>query len=182
LNADRKIVAGLFISLDGVVEAPEKWHFPYLNDEMQAAVGQMHADADALLLGRVTYEAFAGAWPHQSGPLADAINGIRKLVVSSTLREPGWNNVKVIDGDIVSALKDLKRRPGKNINLSGSISLTRTLLEAGALDELRLLVHPIAVGSGQRLFPDGGPPLPLTLARSSTYANGVLDLTYRPLH
>ncbi|MEV5571675.1 dihydrofolate reductase family protein [Spirillospora sp. NPDC052269] len=179
-TAERKIVAGLFISLDGVVEAPESWHFPYMDEEMGAAVGQMHAEADTLLLGRVTYEAFASVWPHQTGPLAEAINGIRKLVVSTTLHEPGWNNAAVIDRDVTAVLKDLKQQAGKNINLSGSISLTRALLEAGLLDELRLLVHPIVLGGGQRLFPDGTARTPLTLTRSATFASGVLDLTYIP--
>ncbi|WP_067966363.1 dihydrofolate reductase family protein [Nocardiopsis trehalosi] len=180
MTTERKIVAGLFTSLDGVVEAPETWHFPYMDEEMGAAVGQMHAEADTLLMGRVTYEAFASVWPHQTGPLADAINGIRKLVASSTLSEAGWNNAAVIDGDVIAAVKELKRQPGKNVSLSGSISLTRALLEAGLLDELRLLVHPIVLGTGQRLFPEGTVRTPLALVRSATYASGVMDLTYQP--
>ncbi|WP_245658102.1 dihydrofolate reductase family protein [Microtetraspora malaysiensis] len=176
----RKIVAGLFMSLDGVVEAPEKWHFPYLNEEMGAAVGQMHAEADTLLLGRVTYESFAAVWPHQTGALADQINGIRKLVVSTTLATADWNNSTVIGGDAISALKDLRQQPGKNINLTGSISLTRRLLEAELLDELRLLVHPIVLGTGQRLFPDGMGQVPLKLTHSVTFSTGVVDLTYQP--
>ncbi|MFI5774477.1 dihydrofolate reductase family protein [Streptomyces sp. NPDC051658] len=180
MAAARKVVAGLFVSLDGVVEAPEAWHFPYMNDEMGAAVGQMHAEADTMVMGRVTYEAFAGVWPHRTGPLADAINNIRKLVASTTLQEPGWNNATVIDGDVIAAVKDLKQQPGRNINLSGSIGLTRALLEAGLLDELRLLVHPIVLGAGQRLFPDGTRQVPLALVRSATFSTGVLDLTYQP--
>ncbi|MCG5219167.1 dihydrofolate reductase family protein [Streptosporangium soli] len=180
MTAGRKIVAGLFMSLDGVVEAPERWHFPYLNEEMGAAVGQMYAEADTLLLGRTTYETFAASWPHQTGELADAINGIRKLVASTTLDTADWNNTTVIDGDVVTALKEIKQQPGRNINLSGSITLTRALLEAGLLDELRLLVHPIVLGTGQRLFPAGTPRTPLALARSATFTNGVLDLTYQP--
>lgn len=180
MTAERKIVAGLFMSLDGVVEAPEIWHFPYMDEQMGAAVGQMHAEADTLLMGRVTYEAFASAWPDRTGPMADAINGIRKLVASTTLREAGWNNAAVIDGDVLAAVKELKRQPGKNVNLSGSISLTRALLEARLLDELRLLVHPIVLGTGQRLFPEGTVQTPLTLVRSTTYASGVIDLTYQP--
>ncbi|MEV0544913.1 dihydrofolate reductase family protein [Nocardia salmonicida] len=180
MTAERKIVAGLFVSLDGVVEAPETWHFPYMDEQMGAAVGQMHAEADTLLMGRVTYETFASAWPHRTGPMADAINGIRKLVASTTLRETAWNNTAVIDGDVLTAVKDLKLQPGKNVNLSGSISLTRALLQAGLLDELRLLVHPIVLGTGQRLFPEGTVQTPLALVRSSTYASGVMDLTYQP--
>ncbi|GGT25800.1 dihydrofolate reductase family protein [Nonomuraea spiralis] len=176
----RKIVAGLFVSLDGVVEAPERWHFPYLSEEMGAAVGGMYAEADTLLMGRVTYEAFAAVWPHQNGELAEAINGIAKVVASTTLTQITWNNSTLIEGDPVAAVKELKDQPGGTITLSGSISLVRTLLAAGLLDELRLLVHPLVVGTGMRLFPEGTPPVPLELARSATFTNGVLDLTYRP--
>ncbi|MFF2045468.1 dihydrofolate reductase family protein [Kitasatospora sp. NPDC058170] len=180
MTAQRRIVTGLFISLDGVVEAPETWHFPYMNDEMGAAVGRMHAEADTLLLGRKTYESFAAVWPQQSGELADAINGIRKLVASTTLTDTEWNNSAVIEGDVVAALKELKQQPGGNINLTGSIGLTRTLLEAGLVDELRLLVHPIVLGTGLRLFPEGSPRVPLKLTGSVTFSTGVLDLTYQP--
>ncbi|UBU18467.1 dihydrofolate reductase family protein [Nonomuraea gerenzanensis] len=180
MTAERKIVAGLFISLDGVVEAPEKWHFPYLNEEMSAAVGQMHAMADILLLGRATYEAFAAVWPHQSGELADQLNTINKLVVSTTLDKAEWNNSALIKSDIVNVLAGLKRQTGRNIQLSGSISLTRTLLHAGLIDELRLLVHPIALGSGRRLFAADTGPVPLELTRSAVFSTGVVDLTYRP--
>ncbi|MFF4448352.1 dihydrofolate reductase family protein [Streptomyces sp. NPDC001502] len=179
-TAGRKIVAGLFVSLDGVAEAPEQWHFPYLDEEMGAALTQMQAGADTLLMGRLTYEAFAAAWPERTGPMADALNGIRKLVASTTLNEARWNNTTVIDGDVITFLEDLKRQPGGNINLSGSISLTRTLLEAGLLDELRLLVHPIVLGTGKRLFPDGTGRTPLRLTASAAFSTGVLDLTYQP--
>ncbi|QDY77075.1 dihydrofolate reductase family protein [Streptomyces qinzhouensis] len=176
----RKIVAGLFVSLDGVAEAPEEWHFPYLDKEMGAAVAQMQSEADTLLMGRLTYETFASTWPNRTGPMAAALNGIRKLVASTTLTEAEWNNTTVIDGDVVAFLKDLKQQPGGNINLSGSISLTRTLLEAGLLDELRLMVHPIVLGTGKRLFTEDASRVPLRLTSSATFATGVLDLTYQP--
>ncbi|MGW5264025.1 dihydrofolate reductase family protein [Microbispora sp. NPDC004025] len=176
----RKVVAGLFVSLDGVVEAPETWHFPYLNEEMGAAVGQMYAEADTLLMGRVTYEAFAAVWPHQTGEMADAINGIRKLVASSTLTTAGWAGTALIGGDVVAAVKEVKEQPGGTIALAGSISLVRALLRAGVLDELRLLVHPLVVGTGRRLFPEDAAPVPLELTRSTAFTTGVLDLTYRP--
>ncbi|WP_405608052.1 dihydrofolate reductase family protein [Streptomyces sp. NBC_01511] len=176
----RKIVAGLFISLDGVVQAPETWHFPYVDEEMGTAVDSMHDAADTLLLGRTTYEAFAAVWPQRAGELADRLNGIRKLVASTTLDKTEWENSTLIGGDILEALTELKRRPGKNIHLSGSPTLTRTLLNAGLLDELRLLVHPIVLGTGGRLFPEGTAPVPLTLTRSATFTTGVVDLTYRP--
>ena len=176
----RRLVAGLFVSLDGVVEAPERWHFPYLSQEMNAAVSGMYAEADTLLLGRTTYEAFAAVWPHRTGEMAEAINGIRKLVASTTLTGVAWNNSSLIEGDLVAAVKELKERPGADIALTGSISLVRALLQAGLLDELRLLVHPLVVGTGMRLFPEGTPPTPLALTRSTTFTGGVLDLTYRP--
>lgn len=183
MTAVRKIVAGLFISLDGVVESPEKWHFPYLNDEMQAAIGEMHAGSDTLLLGRNTYESFAAVWPHQTGELADQLNGIRKLVASTTLGSVEWSNSALIEGDVVEALAAEKGRSGGNINLTGSIALTRTLLAAGLVDELRLLVHPIVLGDGLRLFPEsegGLGRLPLKLTHSATFSTGVVDLTYQP--
>ncbi|MGW6913319.1 dihydrofolate reductase family protein [Kitasatospora sp. NPDC054939] len=180
MSTERRIVAGLFISLDGVVESPEQWHFPYMDEEMGAAVGQMQAEADTLLLGRRTYESFAAVWPHQTGEMADALNGIRKLVVSTTLESAEWNNSTVVSGDFVGAIKELKQQPGRNINLTGSISLTRSLLEAGLLDELRLLVHPVVIGSGLRLFPEGSAGAPLRLVRSSTFSTGVVDLSYQP--
>ncbi|WP_433235033.1 dihydrofolate reductase family protein [Streptosporangium sp. CA-135522] len=176
----RKLTVGQFISLNGVVEAPEEWNFPYFNDEMGAAYGEMMAEADTLLLGRVTYESFAAVWPEQNDEMADQLNGIRKLVASTTLKEAGWQNSAVIDGDVVTAVKELKEQPGKNITVTGSITLTQTLLRAGLVDEMRLLVHPIVVGTGRRLFPDGPTQVPLVLTRSVTFDTGVLDLTYQP--
>ncbi|MBC9714762.1 dihydrofolate reductase [Streptomyces sp. TRM66268-LWL] len=180
MTTQRKITAGLFISLDGVVEAPDTWHFPYMNDEMAAAVGEMFVGADTLLLGRKTYESFAAVWPQRSGEMADSINGIRKLVASTTLTATDWNNSALIEGDVVGAVKDLKQQPGGTVTLTGSIGLTRTLLEAGLIDELRLLVHPIVLGTGLRLFPEGTAQVPLGLARSAIFSTGVVDLTYRP--
>lgn len=176
----RKITAGLFISLDGVVEAPEKWHFPYLNEEMGAAVGSMQAQADTLLLGRVTYEGFAAVWPHQTGELADRLNNVRKLVVSSTLEKAEWNNSTVIGTDLVDEVTRLKQQPGKDISITGSITVTRTLLGAGLVDELHLLVHPIILGAGLRLFEDGTKQQKLALVDSATFSTGVVHLTYQP--
>ncbi|ACQ78709.1 bifunctional deaminase-reductase domain protein [Beutenbergia cavernae DSM 12333] len=188
----RKIVVGQFVSLDGVVESPQTWHFPYLNDEMGAALGQLYAEADTLLLGRATYEEFAAVWPHQTGAMADAINGVRKVVVSTTLVDPDWQNTTVVAHDVLREVARLKESPGRDIAVTGSITLTQALLAAGLVDELRLLVHPIVLGAGRRLFADGGAfadgeapgrgatRVPLALASSTTFATGVLDLTYRP--
>ncbi|MFI6316368.1 dihydrofolate reductase family protein [Nonomuraea sp. NPDC050556] len=180
MTETREIVAGLFISLDGVVEAPETWHFPYLNDELEAAVADMYAEADTLLLGRATYESFAAVWPDLEDELADQLNGMSKLVASTTLEKAGWNNSTVVDGDLTTALKQLKQQPGGKIVISGSISVVRELLQAGLIDELRLLVHPIVLGSGQRLFAEGVGQVPLALTRSVTFTTGVLDLSYQP--
>jgi dihydrofolate reductase len=176
----RKIVAGLFISLDGVVESPEQWHFPYFNDEMGQAVASQIAESDTMLLGRRTYEEFAAYWPHQGDDveLATVFNQTPKLVASTTLTSLEWQNSSLIEGDVAQTLTGLKQGPGRNISITGSPTLVRSLLGAGVLDELRLLVHPIVVGSGKRLFPDGADRTPLELVKSETFSTGVLSLTY----
>jgi dihydrofolate reductase len=178
----RKIVSGLFISLDGVIEAPAEWHFPYFNDEMGEIVGSQMAQSDAMLLGRKTYEEFASYWPHQPSDVepADHMNGVAKYVVTSTLDTLEWQNSTRIDGDdLYAQLTALKEKPGGDIGITGSGALVRSLLDLGLLDELRLLVHPIVVGSGQRLFPDGK-RVPLALADHRKLETGVLYLTYVP--
>jgi dihydrofolate reductase len=179
----RKIVAGLFISLDGVVESPEKWHFPYFSEEMGAVIGDRMATSDTMLLGRNTYQEFASYWPQQGSDveLADHMNDTPKLVVSSTLDSVDWNNSTLIPGDrAVDELKARKEQPGKDISIVGSPTLVRTLLRDGVLDELDLLVHPIVVGSGKRLFPDGSEQQGLALASSKTFSTGVIHAIYRP--
>src|SRR3954452_12241453 len=141
----RKIVAGLFISLDGVIEAPQTWHFPYFNDEMGEAVGAQMAAADAMLLGRVTYQEFAEFWPEQGGddPGAAHMNATPKYVVSTTLESADWQNSTLLRGDLVEEITALKASPGGDIATSGSATLVRSLLRENLLDELHLLVHPI---------------------------------------
>ena len=178
----RKIVAGLFISLDGVVEAPDKWHFPYLNEELGQAVQSQMAQADAMLLGRKTYQEFAGFWPNQGRDveLADFMNQTPKYVVSNTLTALDWQNSTLISGNVKEALSALKEQPGKSLNITGSGTLVRSLLEDGLLDELHLFVHPIVVQKGKRLFEGQGETVPLKLADSKTFSNGVLYVTYTP--
>ena len=180
----RKIVAGLFISLDGVYEAPDQWHFPYFNEEMGEAVDSQIAASDSMLLGRVTYQEFAGYWPNQTSSevdIADYMNNTPKLVVSTTLdRVDEWQNSTLIKGNVVDELTKLKQQPGKNIAITGSGTLVRSLLRDDLLDELRLLVHPIVVGSGKRLFQDGTAHKPLKLVESKTFGTGVVYLTYQP--
>jgi dihydrofolate reductase len=178
----RKVVAGLYLSLDGVMEAPETWHFPYLNDEMRETIGAQLAAADTMLLGRRTYEVFAAFWPDRGSDveLADQINGMQKLVASTTLQSVEWRNSTLIKGDVAEELRRRKQEPGKDISITGSASLVRSLLRDNVLDELRLLVHPIIVGSGERLFDEGGKRIPMKLADSKTFSTGVLYLTYVP--
>jgi dihydrofolate reductase len=178
----RKIVAGLFISLDGVVEAPDQWHFPYWSDEMGEAVGSQMAAADTMLLGRLTYQEFAAYWPHQGSEVegADYMNNTPKLVVSTTLDRAEWQNTTLIKGNVAEELTRLKQQPGKDISVVGSPTLVRSLLRDNVLDELRLLVHPIVVGRGKRLFEQGSEQQALKLVESKTFNTGVLYLTYEP--
>jgi dihydrofolate reductase len=181
----RKITAGLFISLDGVVEAPDEWHFPYFNDEMGAAVDATLGAADTILFGRKTYDSFAGAWPEreaaggEDAPFAKSLGDARKIVVSSQQLQFTWRNSEQLQGDLIEAVTALKNEPGAGaIAMSGSVSVVRQLLAAGLLDELHLLVHPIAVRKGMRLFDEGESPIPLTLVSSQTFTTGVLNLVY----
>jgi dihydrofolate reductase len=182
----RKITAGLFISLDGVVEAPDQWHFPYFSDEMGAAVGSILDTADTVLFGRRTYDSFAGAWPEREAAggedagFAKVLGDVRKIVVSRHKLEFTWRNSEQLEGDLVEAVTALKNEPGKDITLSGSVSVVRRLLAAGLLDELHLLVHPIVVREGMRLFDEDGAAIPLRLLSSTAFRTGVLHLVYGP--
>ncbi len=183
----RRITAGLFISLDGVVENPQDWHFPYFNDEMGAAVGAQLGTADTILLGRRTYDSFAGAWPDREAAggddagMAKTLGDARKIVVSGQDRPLGWRNSERLRGDLIQAVTALKNESGgTDIAMSGSVSVVRQLLAAGLLDELHLLVHPIALRAGTRLFDEGEPPIPLRLVSSQAFTTGVLHLVYAP--
>ncbi len=182
----RTVTAGLFIALDGVVENPQDWHFPYYNDEMGAAVDAQLGSADTLLLGRVTYEGFAGAWPEREaagGPDAEfarKLGDARKIVVSTRDLAFAWRNSELLHGDPAAGVAALKQEPGGDIAISGSVSVVRTLLAAGLIDELHLLIHPIAVRSGMRLFDEATSALPLTLLRSATFRTGVIHAVYGP--
>ena len=182
----RKITAGVFIALDGVVEAPDQWHFPYFNDEMGSAVDAQLGTADTLLIGRKTYDSFAGAWPDreeaggEDAPFAKKLGDMRKIVVTNQNLDFTWRNSEQLEGDLVDFVRKLKNEPGGTIGMSGSISVVRQLLAAGLIDELHLLVHPIAVQSGMRLFDDGAKAIPLRLIKSETFETGVLNLVYAP--
>ncbi len=180
----RKVTAGLFVSLDGVMESPDKWQFPYFNEEMGEAVGAAMAASDAMLLGRVTYQEFASYWPGVSSedqPFAAYMNDTLKYVVSTTLEEPlEWSNSTLIKGNVAEEIARLKQQPGENIGITGSATLVRSLLRDDLIDELGLMVHPVVVGSGKRLFEDWGEPKGLKLVSLRTFDTGVVYLTYGP--
>ena len=178
----RKTVAGILMTLDGVVESPEKWQPRYFDDELGELIEAEAANADAMLLGRRTYEEFAAFWPSQNGdePMADYMNDTPKYVVSSTLKELDWRNSILASGNVAETVDALKRQPGGNIQIYGSPTLVRSLLRDGLLDQLDLLVHPIVVGGGQRLFENGNYGTVLRLVDSRTFGTGVLALTYAP--
>lgn len=173
-----RIVAGLFVSLDGVAEAPQGWQMPFFHPDMGATIAAELAETDALLLGRRTYEEFAAFWPQATGdPMADRMNTIPKLVASTTLGRVDWQNATVMGPD---PAPELRRRTelGENLTVTGSITLVRWLLRVDLLDELALMLHPLVVGSGRRLL-DGVDPVDLSLAETRTYPTGVVSLTYR---
>jgi dihydrofolate reductase len=176
----RKIKSYFFISLDGVVEAPDQWHFPYFDDEMGAAVGAGFEGSDAMLMGRVLYDEWAAYWPeHADEPFGDVMNSTKKYVVSNSLQTAEWQNSEIVSGDVAQRVADIKAQDGGDITMSGSGTTVRWLLREGLLDELNLLVHPIVVGKGMaRLFPPDEPTIPLELVNSQAFKSGVLNLRY----
>lgn len=174
----RKLVVTEFMSLDGVTEEP-KWTFGYWNDEIAQFKGEESAVSDALLLGRVTYQGFAAAWPQSTDEGADYFNSVRKYVVSTTLDEVGWNNSRLIRGDVVAEIASLKQQGGGDITVHGSATLVRTLMEHDLVDRYRLLVYPVVLGSGARLFAEGTTAT-LELLESRSFSSGVVALVYGP--
>lgn len=174
----RKIVAGLFMSLDGVVESPEQWTGPYMNDEVGQQIQSHFVNSDAMLLGRKTYETFARSFAGETHPMAQQMNSRRKYVVSKTLQDAEWANSTIIDGDTLKAISALKGEPGKNISISGSPTLVRSLIRDNLLDELNLLVPPVVVGRGKRLFEEGMGGVTLKLIDCKPFSTGLLSLTY----
>ena len=166
------------------MESPEEWAFSYSDDEMEEANAAGMAASDALLLGRVTYEALAAYWPYQNSadqPYADYLNNTPKYVVSTTLEVPlEWQNSTLIKGNVAEEITELKQRPGKDITILGSGTLVQSLLRDGLLNELTLVVHPVVVGSGKHLFEDEGDQKALKLVDSKIFSTGVVYLTYQP--
>ena len=178
--AMRTLAATLFISLDGVVESPEKWSFQFWSDETQKFKLDELRATDALLLGRVTYEGFAAAWPSRKDTdgFADRFNNMPKFVVSKTLKKLDWNNSHLIKGDLATEVSKLKQQEGQDIVIHGSPTLIRSLLPHDVIDEYRLLVYPLVLGRGKRLFDDAG-QAKLKLAESEAFSKGVVKLVYR---
>lgn len=187
----RRIVAGEYITLDGVVEAGWGGQKPalapgdeltgsYFDEEVGQTVGSLSAAADTLLLGRATYEGFAAFFSGQTGGMADQMNNTPKVVVSSTLDKAEWQNSTLVSGNLTEEISRLKQQPGKNIAVSGSATLLRWLLRNRLLDELHLLVFPVVLGGGKRLFEDGGDRVRLTLSSAEALSNGVVHLIYQP--
>ena len=178
----RKVTAGLYISLDGGIESTEEWHSPYFNEEMGKTVGAQMMAADCMLLGRVTYQEFAEFWPDMTEDVYDGgdyMNGTSKIDVSTTLDSvEDWQKSILLNGDFVEEITKLKQLDGESIGVTGSATLVRSLLQQAILDELHLLVHPIVVGRGTQLFPDGTGQIPLQLLDSKVFENGVRYLIY----
>lgn len=176
----RTLKAWLYVTLDGVVEAPENWVMA--DEEMFEAQTADYAASDALLLGRRTYEVFAASWPQRGSDVANAdwMNNTQKYVASTTLESPEWQNTLVLEGEVSEAVSRLKQEDGETITLNGSTTLLRSLLRAELVDELRLFLHPVVVGSGERLFDHGEDLGAFKLAGCHAYDNGVVSLTYQP--
>jgi dihydrofolate reductase len=175
-----KVVVTMFVSLDGVMEEPA-WTMPYWNDEIaKFKLDELFA-TDAHLLGRVTYQGFAAAWPSRTDEagFADRMNSLPKFVVSTTLEKVEWNNSRLIKENVAEEVSKLKQQPGQDILIAGSGTLVHTLMQHDLIDEYRLLVYPVVLGSGKRLFRDGSKAT-LKLVETKTFSSGVVLLRYQP--
>lgn len=188
----RKINAALFITLDGVIEAPgpddttlpEKrgWSMPFMNDEVGEVIGAGMMSSDAMLLGRKTYEGFAAFWPNvpADDPFGQFMNNQTKYVVSTTLDKAEWQNSHLIKADVVAELTKLKHQPGKDINIVGSGTLVRSLIEAGLVDELQLMLCPLVLGAGKRLFDDAHFTKSMKVLEAKAFDSGMIYLRLQP--
>ena len=175
----RRIIESTLVSVDGVFGDPHLWATEYFDQEAQQYALDLLSVADAMLMGRRTYEFFAAAFPHQTGEYGAKINGIRKHVFSNTLTKADWSNSSIIKGDVVAEAAKLKQQDGEDLVIYGHGLLGQTLLEGHLLDELKLWIHPVLVGRGQLLFREGGKTR-LKLVATKSLATGVLVLTYQP--
>ncbi len=181
-----RVVVSEFITLDGVMEAPggepthphTGWVFDFMSPEQERYKLEEVREAEALLLGRVTYEGFSAAWPERGGEFADKMNAMRKVVASTTLEDPEWNNTTVIR-DVPGDVAAVKEEDGGPVLVAGSRTLVHSLMEHDLVDQIRLLIFPVVLGSGGRLFPETPDKTPLALADSQTFSSGVTAQTYR---
>lgn len=176
-----KIVALTYLTLDGVMENPS-WTGPFWNDEHNKyAYGQLF-NSDALLNGRTTYEAFASSWPTRdnSDPFTARMNSLPKYVVSNTLEKAEWNNSTIVTGDLAEEIAKIKSQHDKDILIYGSADLTNSLIKLGLVDELKLWIHPVIVGTGKRFFPEGLDTSTWKLASTTAFSSGAIILDYRP--
>ncbi|WP_433792618.1 dihydrofolate reductase family protein [Actinoplanes sp. CA-252034] len=183
-----KVISTLFISADGVAEIDPAWHFPYFDENMGRAITEDYDTSDVLLIGRKTYDSFAGAWPEREAgggddaPFAKQLGDVRKVVASRQAPELTWRNSELIDGDLIDAVRALKADESiKGILIPGSLNVVHQLLAAGLVDELRLLVHPVAAGKGEKLFVDGAPVQHLKVLATEAFPTGVLRVIYAPV-
>lgn len=182
-----KVISTLFVSADGVAEIDPDWHFPYFDENMGRAVSEDYDTADVLLIGRETYDSFAGAWPDREAAggddasFAKQLGDVRKVVVSRQSLDLSWRNSELIQGDLLEAVTSLKADAGvRGILIPGSISVVQQLLAAGLVDELRLLVHPVAARKVRKLFDEGDAAYHLRLVASEAFPTGVLRVIYAP--
>lgn len=188
----RKLVVGTFLSVDGVMQGPGApdedteggfelggWQVPLFDDEVGAAIDGWMAEMDALLLGRKTYEIFAGFWPNADDPIAERLNTVQKYVASRKLQSVEWQNTTLLSSDAADAVRELKAGDGGEIHVTGSGDLIQTLIAHDLVDEFRLIIHPVLLGSGKRLFGDGTVPTGLELVESRTTSTGSVIQVYR---
>jgi dihydrofolate reductase len=184
----RDLIVTENITLDGVIEATEGWFNPAGDDasidhsDVEAALREQSAAADALLLGRVTFEQMRGYWPLQTDDttgITDYLNSVSKYVVSSTLQDPRWEHTAVLQGALVDEIQALKSKPGKDIVTTGSMTVVRDLIAAGLVDEYRLFLYPVVLGRGERLFADATEVSTLRLVEAQSFRSGIVLLRYR---
>ncbi|GIE34051.1 deaminase [Actinoplanes italicus] len=183
-----KLISTLFISADGVAEIDPDWHFPYFDENMGRAVTEDYETSDVLLIGRNTYDSFAGAWPDreaaggEDAPFAKQLGDTRKVVASRQDLEFTWRNSELIDGELTDAVRALKADESiKGILIPGSLDVVHQLLAAGLIDELRLLIHPVAAGKGDKLFTEGSPVQHLKVLATEAFPTGVIRVIYAPV-
>lgn len=174
-----KIIESTLVSLDGVVGNPQAWATKYFDHEAEAYALELLSTADAMLMGRGTYEFFAAAFPHQTGPYGIRINNIRKYVFTNTLNKADWGNASIVGGDVAVEAARLKQRGGNDLVVYGHGLLAETLLRHGLLDELKFWIHPLIVGRGQLLFREGA-EVELKPVSTKTLGTGVVVATYQP--